>query len=77
VGIASDLFEDQFLPHVVQARLVEAKELSKTAIRDPPLALEQGAHQVLIEAHHGMADDTIGRPQTLVMRPRCIGQRCT
>ena len=75
MDITGELFEDQFLPHMVQARLVEAKELSKTAIRDPPFALEQGAHQVLIEAQHGMVDNAMGRHEVLVTRPRRMGQR--
>jgi hypothetical protein len=48
VRIAGDLFEDQFLPQVVQARRVEAEELREGAIRDPSFALEQSANQVLV-----------------------------
>jgi hypothetical protein len=75
VGISGELFENQFLPYMVQACLVKAKELSKAAIRDPALALEQGTHQIFIKAQHGMVDDTMECEGVLVARPRHIGQR--
>jgi hypothetical protein len=69
VDITGKLFKDQFLPHLVQGCLVQAKKLREGAIREPPLTLQQGAHQVLVEAHQGAVDDTTGRQETLVTRP--------
>jgi hypothetical protein len=53
VGISGELFENQFLPYMVQACLVKAKELDEGAIRDPAFALEQGTHQIFIKAQQG------------------------
>jgi len=46
--IAGELFEDEILPHVVQARRVKAKELCQGAIGEAPLALQEGTHQIRI-----------------------------
>src|SRR5262249_60651226 len=69
MDITGELFEDEFLPHVLQARRVEAKKLRQGAIRDAPLTLQQGAHQVLIQTHHGAVDHTLGHQEALVAPP--------
>jgi hypothetical protein len=69
LDIAGELFEDEILPHLVQARRVEAKELCQGAIREAPLALQEGTHQVRIQTHQGAVDHPREHHEALVTRP--------